>query len=176
VSFPGGQASRRLASVPGDGAPSPRRALRHPGEPAVWTFTGCEVHEYPDAYDNGFLETVWPDGAKCPATRDHTMQNADYASQLGYGCVRDALREHELAHTFVAEALGFPYSLTLRAVALGFTPGCAPYEFQLWEESVVLDFQRYLNTGEIGPALNPYRPLTPRWAEEFRRRFLNTTR
>jgi hypothetical protein len=91
----------------------------------VWSFAGCEVHEFPDRGDNGYLETRWPDGAMCPATRDHTMENATYAAHLGYTNVRDALREHEMAHTFVAEKLGFPWSPTLRAVADGFPPGSA---------------------------------------------------
>lgn len=155
MSFPGGLAVRGDAEAP----------------PLVWTFAGCVVREWPDADVHGYLETVWPDGTTCGATRGSEMYNLEYARHLGYAGVRDALREHELAHTFVSEALGFPYSLTLRAAALGFAPGCAPYEFQLFEEAVVLDFQRYLNTGEIGPALNPYRPLVPRWADEFRRRF-----
>jgi hypothetical protein len=140
-------------------------------EPLVWTFTGCEVREYPYADVHGYLETVWPDGATCGATRDGTMQNADYARHLGYPDVRHALREHELAHHAVAGWLGQPYSPTLRAVALGFAPGTLPYEQQLAEEALVLDFQRFMMTGEVGPALNPYRLLAPGWAEEFRRRF-----
>lgn len=137
----------------------------------VHRFRGCEVHEYPDRGDNGYLETVWPDGAKCPATRDHTMQNTAYARHLGYQSVRDALREHELAHTFVAEALGFPHSPTLRAVADGYPEHGAPYERQLWEESVVLEFQVYMQTGAIGPALSPYAWKVGVWAKEFRARF-----
>jgi hypothetical protein len=139
--------------------------------PIVWRFAGCEVHEYPDRDANGYLETRWPDGAMCPATRDHTMSNVDYAAHLGYRSVRDALREHELAHTFVSEKLGFPYSPTLRAVADGFGPGSAPYEAQLWEEAVVLEFQRFMQTGDIGPALSPWAWKADAWAAEFRRRF-----
>jgi hypothetical protein len=139
--------------------------------PLVWTFTGCEVREYPEQGESGYLVTVFADGAECPATRDHTMENADYARHLGYAAVRDALREHELAHAATAEWLGFPYSPTLWAVAHDFGPGTAPYEQMLHEEALVLDFQRYMQTGEVGPALNPYRLLAPGWRDEFRRRF-----
>ncbi len=139
----------------------------------MWHFAGCEVHEWPDggAGGNGYLETRWPDGAKCGADRDSQMQNIDYARHLGYFTVRDALREHELAHTYISEKLGFPYSPTLRAVAEGYGPGTAPYERQLWEEAVVLDFQRYMQTGQIGPALSPYAWRVPGWAADFRMRF-----
>lgn len=136
--------------------------------PIVWTFEGCQVFEYPDSGENGYLVTRWPDGVECPATRDHTMQNVDYAQHLGYTTVRAALREHELAHHFVSERLGFPFSPTLRAVGTGFALGTAPYELQLWEESVVLDFQRFLQTGVVGPALSPYAWLATEWSAAFR--------
>lgn len=137
----------------------------------TWPFAGCEVREYPSQGANGYLETVWPDGAVCPATRDHTMENVAYARHLGYASVRDALREHELLHAFAAEKLGYPYSPTLRAVALAFAPGTAPYERQLGEEALVLEWQRYMNTGEVGPVLSPYAWRLAEWTAEFRQRF-----
>lgn len=139
--------------------------------PIVWHFAGCEVHEYPDADVHGYLETIFRDGAKCGATRSQEMYNLDYARYLGYSTVRDALREHELLHTACSEWLGFPYSPTLWAVAHSFGPGCASYDEMLAEEAIVLQLQRYMNTGEVGVALNPYRLLAPGWRDEFRRRF-----
>lgn len=140
-------------------------------EPIIWKFKNCEVWEWPDADDNGVLITKFQDGSECSAARSSEMRNLDYARHLGYDNVRDALREHELAHVFYSEKLGFPYSPTLYAVARNYAPGTAPYEQQLAEEAIVLDAQRYMNTGEIGVALSPYAWRMPEWAAEFRARF-----
>lgn len=140
-------------------------------KPIIWPFSACEVREYPHEDAHGYLETVWPDGEKCGATRGTEMYNLDYARHLGYTGVRDALREHELAHTFIAEKLGYEYSPTLRAVALKYAPGTAPYELQLAEEAVVLGFQLYLQTGRIGLGFSPYAWRAAEWGEEFRARF-----
>lgn len=146
--------------------------------PIVHRFRGCVVLEWPDAPPNGHLVTKWPDGRECGAGRDDTMQNVAYARDLGYVTVREALREHELAHTFLAELMGHPYSPTLRAVAEDFGPGAAPYDAQLHEEAVTLQFQRYLNTQEVGPALEhpAVRPHLAEWARRFQRRFREADR
>jgi hypothetical protein len=141
--------------------------------PIVHRFRECVVKEWPDASENGVLVTCWPDGRECSAARDCTMQNVDYAASLGYTSVRAALREHELAHTFLAENMGHPYSPTLRAVAENYGPGTIPYDAQIHEESVVLQFQRFLNTQEVGAALEhpAVRCHLGAWAWTFAERF-----
>ncbi len=116
--------------------------------PAINGGTAFEVHEYPAACPpSGYLVTVWPDGKECGAKRDGIMSNLDYARHLGYDNVRDALREHELAHHHVARWLGDPWSPTLRTVALGYKGEEAePYERRMAEEAMVLAFQRFMRT------------------------------
>ena len=137
-------------------------------------FRHCTVIEYPEGEENGLLITVFKDGKFCDATRPNEMRDTDYARHLGYSTVRDALREHELAHVYLMEEILDRASPTLYTVAGGTGDGAAPYEGQLWEESVVLAFQRYINTGEVAealrhPAIIPrLEPLRDAFVQRFR--------
>ena len=62
-------------------------------------------------------------------------------------------REHEILHTFLAEALGYGSSPTLWAVAHGQEGNVAPVWEQEEEEEGVLAFQTYLNGGPLSPPL-----------------------
>lgn len=108
-------------------------------------FRGCQLRIFPEAE---YVETLFPDGRCAGATRDGSvMANVDYARHLGYPDCWTALVAHEAAHTWLMERLGHPYSPTLRAVALGYAPGTAPYEERLAEEALVLAFERFAGTG-----------------------------
>ena len=132
------------------------------------TFKYMTILEYPDATENGLLISVFRDGATCDATRDSEMRNLDYARHLGYDNVRDALREHELAHAFISEKLWDSHSQTLYEVATG--KGEFPYELQLMEEAVVLAFQYYHKKGEVGSWILLHDAISPHledWSKEF---------
>lgn len=97
-------------------------------------------------YAVGYVETVFFDGSKAPA-RPHltahyrkTAERAGYGSNVGAYCM-----EHEIAHTFLAEALGQPYSPTIHDAAHGLPVDLAVVRE---EERYVKEFQRLVNTGE----------------------------
>lgn len=97
--------------------------------------------------DTHYLETAFPDGTKVPAAPQDTDDYRATAFRLGYGTDTWAMcREHELAHTELAELLGLPYSPTLWAVAHGEKRAIigAPGEMQA-EEDLVLAYQRWRN-------------------------------
>ena len=112
------------------------------------TFQHCWVNWSP-----GWAETVYHDGTRVEAQPEETEAYRALAAELGYGADLAALsREHEVVHTFLAEALGFGSSPTLWAVAHGQAGEVAPVWEQEEEEAVVLAFQTYLHGGRVaGP-------------------------
>ncbi len=127
-------------------------------------FKACHV----DIYGDDYMETVFSNGTRCPSSCVVNEETKATAQQLGYGNnVRAMHRHHDLAHTYVAEALGYPYSLCLHRVATG----------QAWthdderdrEERMVLAFQRYCTTGEadLELTLTLPRPYLPELAKRF---------
>lgn len=118
---------------------------------AVYPFDGCELWIWPETR---YLETRWPDGSKCGATRDCELNNLSYARHLGYPDCWTAVVCHEALHHLIAQYLGHPYSPTLWAVARGYEEGTAPYEARLFEEALVLATERWLNTGDLSPILD----------------------
>jgi hypothetical protein len=94
-------------------------------------------------------ETIFEDGSRLPAAPILDAENVARARALGYaGSDEDAVwamtRHHDLVHTVIAEAEGWPYSPTLHAVANGYTlpPGTSQRE-----ERLVFLVQRLLNVG-----------------------------
>lgn len=110
-------------------------------EPQTIPFRNCHVRYFPEAF---YLETVFPDGEMCPALFTFTDEDAAKARTLGYHPTRSGITqmhlEHELSHTFVAEALGEPYCPVLRSVAVK-----GPCEGAWEREELVVDWQRYMN-------------------------------
>lgn len=103
-------------------------------------FSGCVVRVFDDAR---YLETVFPDGTRVPASPEDTDAYRATARRLGYGddTWRQCL-EHEVLHTLVAERVLFhAYSPTLWRVAHGETRA-APVNL---EEPIVFAAQRALN-------------------------------
>jgi hypothetical protein len=112
-------------------------------------FQKCAVRYFPAAE---YLETIFEDGEKCPALFTFKSADAEKALALGYTsyekvrtdglctAIRQMHLEHELAHTFIAEALGEPYCPVLRSVAVK-----GPCEGAWERESLVVDWQRYMN-------------------------------
>ncbi len=114
-------------------------------------------------------EVVFHGGHKVLGIRPETPDNVAEAADQGYlgpnACWR-SLVEHELLHILVAEWMDWPYSLAL-AHESGFAR--VPYGERLYEEALVLAFQRYTNTGQIWPALAPWKDQLADWRRIFER-------
>jgi hypothetical protein len=94
-------------------------------------------------------ETIFNDGSRVAAAPVMDDENVARARALGYeGSDADAVwamtRHHDLVHTLMAEAEGWPWSPTLHAVANGYSlpPGTSQRE-----ERLVFLVQRLLNVG-----------------------------
>lgn len=111
-------------------------------------FRHCLVFECSEAR---WLETRFADGSKVPAAPEPTDEYLARAVALGYSGddpAWECCRAHELMHTLIAEARGWPWSSQLWALARGI-------EYDGWrEESLVLGFQRWLNDGTHDPVLD----------------------
>ncbi len=138
----------------------------------TYHFKGCYVRYFPAA---DYLETVFLDRMKCPAQFTFTREDAEKATELGYSdtipmrAIRQMHLEHELSHTFIAEALGEPYCPVLRSVAVK-----GPCEGAWEREALVMDWQKYLNglamTTDVREAFGPFPNVHIR-AVQFRERF-----
>lgn len=115
------------------------------------TFRHCWVHCAP-----GYTQTVFHDGTRVTATPETADEYRAKVARYGYGSDGDALsREHEILHTFLAEALGYGSSPTLWAVAHD-QQNVAPVWEQIEEEAWVLAFQNYLNGDAPGEPLQRF--------------------
>jgi hypothetical protein len=135
----------------------------------TYHFDNCDLILVTDEY----AETRFRDGLTCPAlflVNDDTRKTA---RECGYGDTDDAVRqmhfEHEAAHTFIAEAMGNPYSLCLRRVAEKI-PWTFSYERDV-EERATLAFQKFLNTGVVDSVLGVVFFELDELAAEFHVRF-----
>lgn len=138
--------------------PSPN--VRGDGAMHSLSFQACEVVVWSDDY----IETVFSDGAVAPALFSYTEQDRQLAMAIGYGDdVRQMHREHDVAHTFLAEMEGDSYSPVLRGIA---THKPLMGTAREREETKVLMFQRYVCTGETHPSLAHL--SLPVLAKEFR--------
>lgn len=92
------------------------------------------------SYPDGTFAELWTSGVPPDQARE-------WATALGYDPPDpwEHLREHDLIHTWLAVKMGLPHSPTLRSVA--HRGGLDRGEID-WEEWLVTEFQRYLNTGE----------------------------
>jgi hypothetical protein len=104
----------------------------------------CEIDD-----DARRAETIFNDGSRVAAAPVMDDENVARARALGYeGSDADAVwamtRHHDLVHTLMAEAEGWPWSPTLHAVANGYSlpPGTSQRE-----ERLVFLVQRLLNVG-----------------------------
>lgn len=110
-------------------------------------FAACEVRVWDDLRA---LQTHFPDGSYVPAAPKHDDEQAALARAHGYGAdVWALVRDHEVCHTLVGEALGHPHSPTLWYVA---HPG-SPEPDWAAEEALVLALQAALNGAEPDVAL-----------------------
>lgn len=116
----------------------------------TYAFRNCEVRIFPETQ---YLETRFHDGSVAGATRECVLNNLTYAQHLGYPDCWTAVVSHEIAHTYISEQLGHPYSPTLFAVAHNYIDDTAAYEERLWEEALVLAVERYMRTGYLLPIL-----------------------
>ena len=115
----------------------------------TFTFQHCWVN----ASEN-WTETAYHDGTRVAAVPEFDDRYRSLAAEMGYGGDVAALsREHEILHTWLAEALGYGSSPTLWAVAHGQQGQVAQVWEQEEEEEWVLAFQTYLNGGPLTPPL-----------------------
>ena len=122
---------------------------RQAGRVQTFTFQHCWVNSSPN-----WTETAYHDGTKVAAMPEDSDHYSRLAAEMGYGADTARMsREHEILHTFLAEALGYGSSPTLWAVAHGQTGPVAPVWEQQQEEEWVLAFQTYLNGGPLTPPL-----------------------
>lgn len=125
---------------------------RRPGITRILPFQHCQVQLSP-----GLTQTFFHDGTHVVAAPEENEEYRGKAARFGYGDDVAAMsREHEVLHTFLAEALGYGSSPTLWAVAHGQQGGVAPVWEQEDEESCVLAFQSYLNGGPVSPELERF--------------------
>lgn len=99
-----------------------------------------------------WMETVYEDNTRAPATPQDTDEYRATTARLGYGAdTWRQCREHEILHTWVALKMGMTHSVILWNVAHGGGkrwPTGGPEE-----EARVMGFQRLLNTGEADDAV-----------------------
>ena len=114
-----------------------------------------------------YLETVFEDRTKIGATPD-PERDYDTARAYGYGSDTTALwLDHDPAHSWLAQKNGMPVSPALWAAAHDQAKEryrrstLATWDEQAKEESYVLDFQRFVQTGENR------RDFSREWREEF---------
>lgn len=97
------------------------------------------------------VDVRFPGGKYVAGERLPTAENLAQAVELGYpetdNGVSAALFDHELLHCLVGEVLFDGKSPTLWHEAQG---EYAPYYLRLWEESVVLALQLWLNGRDVG--------------------------
>lgn len=94
----------------------------------------CTVELHPD----GLTVTVLPDGSRIDAVAQTDQAYLNRASDLGYGKDVDRMsRDHEVAHSLLAELLDLPASPTLTGVARG-----EHWSYWREEEGAVLALQR----------------------------------
>lgn len=120
-------------------------------------------------WENRIVETVFPDGKACAGTREESQTNLDEARDQGYtgpDAVWRSLVEHELGHSLVSLWMWDSPSPTLRHEAGG--ERC-DYGTRLFEESLVIGFQTWQNTGQIPRALEHLAERLPRWRVRFSR-------
>jgi hypothetical protein len=101
--------------------------------------------------------TVFDDGSELVAAPVMNDENIARARALGYAggdeeAVWEMTRHHDLVHTLLAEAEGFPFSLTLHSVANGYE---LPPGMSQREERIVFLIQRLLNEGMAGVLRDP---------------------
>lgn len=120
--------------------------------PRTIDFGGCSVLLWPL-----YLETRWPDGLMVPAAGNDDAESLALAAALGYDSTWELSKHHEISHTLLMTALGYPFSPVLRGVAIRLSGGSKEAYLSpvlsAWEEALVLAFQRYVMRGTIATEL-----------------------
>ena len=114
------------------------------------------------------VSTAFPDGKVAIGFRADSDENRREAEDEGYqgpNAIWEALLHHEAAHSLLSAWMWDLPSPTLRHEAGG--ERCI-YGQRLFEEAVVIAFQRYVTTGEVWPALEPMRVCLLTWKIKFR--------
>lgn len=121
---------------------------------------------------DGRVETHFPDGRVAIAARDlRSGDNRENAVELGYTDGSDgvwrALVEHELLHSLISD---YAWSRASRVLRHEAGADVVPYHERIYEESIVLAWQRVMRLGVVDPALQTFehqarywRPSIERW-------------
>ena len=125
-------------------------------EPTVHVIGECTVRIFPD-----WMETVFKDGLSVPAAANDDPDSLERAAALGYSSTWEMSKSHEIAHSLLMVALGHEFSPVLRGVAVRESGGnkddiVAPKLSNL-EEALVMDFQRFVQTGVASSYLLAYK-------------------
>jgi hypothetical protein len=107
--------------------------------------------------EHKILATVFEDGLSVTAAANDDADSVALAATLGYCSTWEMSRAHEIAHTLLDVARGYPYSRVLRGVAVREAGGskedvitAAASDF---EEGLCMDFQRFVMLGIMTPRL-----------------------
>jgi hypothetical protein len=115
--------------------------------------TFCEVRQYRD--DHLWTWTQFPDGAGYGATPDFSdggaEQYAKLARRLGYDTVDDYCFVHEFCHSYLEQELAGRASPVLWALA----HKRRHPDHTVWEEALVLAFQRFMHGNDYMHATAP---------------------
>lgn len=119
-------------------------------EPRIIQIGAATIEMWPD-----FLRTVYR--LEVPAAGNDDAESIAQAAELGYDSTFAMSLDHELIHSLVAQQRGEPFSRVLFGVAYRSIGGCKEQivsPLTSWqEECLILDAQKYMNTGKVGPVL-----------------------
>lgn len=101
--------------------------------------TFCEVQQYRD--DHLWTWTQFPDGAGYGAIPEYSEQYVTLSRRLGYSSIDDYCFAHEFTHSFLEQELAGRASPVLWALA----HKRRHPDHTVWEEALVLEFQRFMH-------------------------------
>lgn len=92
--------------------------------------------------------TRFMDGVELLAIDDPSQENVDRAHEIGYPDTWGMNRHHDLVHSFLADREGKPFSPTLYHACHPDSPIGSDPEERAREECKVLEFQRFVMSGD----------------------------
>lgn len=111
--------------------------------------TFCEVRQYRD--DHLWTWTQFPDGSGYGAIPEYSEQYVTLSRRLGYSSIDEYCFVHEFTHSFLEQELAGRASPVLWALA----HKQRHPDHTVWEEALVLTFQRFLSGAESIHATAP---------------------
>lgn len=120
-------------------------------DPRIHHLGAAELHIWPDYMETRYVLSV-------PAAGNDDAESIRRAWELGYAGDTFAMsRDHELLHSLIADQRGMPWSAVLLGVAVRAAGGdkgmVISREDSDEEEALVIDVQRWIQTGVSSPRL-----------------------